>query len=124
MKSEYLHVGIIYTYGEAQLGYWTAFHAIGLCWGIIFPFHFRQMKTGQKLKYYHIMTVLLALILPAFPALIHLHDGYSMGYSPTTLCFGRNVAVTLFALILPLSGLMAVATSTLIIVFWKILKVR
>ena len=115
--------GIILTYGEAQLGYWVAFHAIGLCWGIVFPVHFRLMKTGKKLKYYHITTVLLALILSAFPALIHLHDGYSMGNSPTTLCIGRNVAVTFFALILPLSGLIAVATSALIIMFWKIFKV-
>ena len=101
-----------------------AFHAIGLCWGILFPFHFRQMKTEQKLKYYHITTVLLALVLPAFPALIHLRDGYTIADTPTTLCVGRNVAVTFFALILPLSGLMAVATSALIIMFWKILKVN
>ena len=82
------------------------------------------MKAEQKLKYYHITTVLLALILPAFPALIHLRDGYTIADTPTTLCVGRNVAVTFFALILPLSGLMAVATSALIIMFWKILKVN
>ena len=89
------------------------------------PFHFTfgVMKTGKTLKYYHITTVLLALILPTLPALIHLYDGYTIGNSPTTVCLGRNVAVTFFALILPLSGLIAVASSALIILFGKILKV-
>ena len=77
----------------------------------------------KKLKYFHITTVLLALLLPILPSLIHLNDGYIKANMRTTLCFGRSPAVTFFALILPLSGLMAVATSALVTVFWKILKV-
>jgi hypothetical protein len=118
-----LHAGTIFSYGLAQLGYWVTFHAIALSWGILFPFHFRRMKIAKKLKYFHIITVLLALFLPTLPSLIHLNDGYIMANMRTTLCFGRSPAVTFFALILPLSGLMAVATSLLITIFWKILKV-
>ena len=110
-------------YGLAQLGYWVTFHAIALSWGILFPFHFRRMKIEKRLKYFHISTVLLALFLPTLPSLIHLNDGYVKASMRTTLCFGRSAAVTFFALILPLSGLMAVATSALVTVFWKILKV-
>ena len=116
--------GIIVVYGQAQLGYWVAFHAVELCWGIAFPLHFRQMKTERKLKYFHITTVLLAVLLPTLPALINLHEGYTMADTPTTVCFGRSVTVTFFALILPLSVLIAVATSAMIITFWKILKVH
>ena len=82
------------------------------------------MKTERKLKYFHIITVLIALFFPALPALINLHDGYTVADTPTTICVGRNVAVIFFALILPLSVLIAVATSALIIMFWKILKVN
>ena len=79
---------------------------------------------GGKLKYFHITTVLMALFFPTLPALINLHEGYTMADTPTTLCIGRSVAVTFFALIFPLSILIAVATSALIIMFWKILKVK
>ena len=118
-----LFAGTIFIYGLAQLGYWVTFHAIALSWGIIFPFHFRRMKMEKKLKYFHVTTVLIALSFPMLPALIHLHDGYVMANTRTTICLGRSVAVTFFALILPLSVLTAMATSALIIVFWKILKV-
>jgi hypothetical protein len=116
--------GIIITYGQAQEGFWVAFHAVELCWGVIFPYHFRWMKTEQKMKYFHISAILLALLYPVLPALINLHDGYVMADSPTTVCFGRSATVTFFGLILPLSVLIAVATSALIITFWKILKVH
>ena len=100
-----------------------AFHAVELCWGVIFPYNFRQMKIEQKMKYFHITAILLALLYPTLPAFINLHDGYVMAGSPTTVCFGRSSTVTFFGLILPLSILIAVATSALIITFWKILKV-
>lgn len=105
------------------MGFWVAFHAIELCWGVIFPYHFRRMKTEQKMKYFHITAILLALLYPTLPALINLHEGYIMADTPTTVCFGRSNTVTFFGLILPLSILIAVATSALIITFWKILKV-
>ena len=76
-----------------------------------------------KIKYVHITTVLLGLLLPTIPALMHLKDGYTMTDTPTTLCTGRNEAVTYFALILPSSCLIATSSTALVIIFWKILKV-
>ena len=117
-------VGTFFTYCLAQVGYWMAFHAIGLCWAVVFPFHFRKIKMEEKLKYFHIATVLIALFFPTLPALINLHDGYIMADTPTTICIGRNVNVLFFAFVLPASVLLAVATSALVIMFWKILKVH
>ena len=82
------------------------------------------MKKEKKTKYFHITTILLALLYPTLPALFNLHDGYVMADTPTTICFGRSSTVTFFGLILPLSVLIAVATTALIITFWKILKVH
>ena len=113
-----------FTYAMAQLGYWTAFHAICLCWGIVFPFHYRRIKKEDKVKYVHITTVLLALLLPTIPALLHLKDGYTMTDTPTTLCTGRNGDVTYFALILPSSCGIAVSTLAFVIISWTVLKVR
>ena len=111
-------------YGVAQLGLFVLFHAVGLCWGVLFPFHFRQFKAEEKLKYIHITTVLIALLLPMVPALLHLEKGYGVASSPTVVCLGRSVDVTFFSLVLPLSAILAVATSILIIMFWIIFKVK
>ena len=119
-----LLLGIIFMYGIAQLGLFVLFHAVGLCWGIAFPFHYRRFQAEEKLKYIHITTVLIALLLPSVPALLHLKEGYSVSNTPTTVCFGRSMAVTFFSLILPLSIILAITTSIFVIMFWIILKVN
>ena len=111
-------------YGMAQLGLFVLCHAVGLCWGIVFPFHFRQFKAKEKLKYIHITTVLTVLLLPLVPALLHLKSGYGIADSPTIICQGRSIDVTFFTFILPMSAILAVATSVLVIMFWKIFKVH
>ena len=102
---------------------WVTFHAVSLCWGILFPFHFRRMKADKKLKYIHIITVFAALLLPVFPSLLLLKDGYVFIDTPATFCAGRSPVYTFYALILPLSILLAIATSALIIMLWVIMKV-
>ena len=46
-----------------------------------------------------------------------------MAGSPTTICFGRNVAVSFFSFILPLSIISAVATSVLVVLLRMFIKV-
>ena len=82
------------------------------------------MKSDKKLKYIHISTVLTALILPVIPSLLLLSDGYVIIDRPTTFCVGRSPDYTYYALILPLSILLAVATSAFIITLWIIMKVK
>ena len=119
-----IFAGVILAYGLVQLVLWITFHAISLCWGILFPFHFRQMKLTKKLKYVHISTVLVALLLPIIPALLLLFkDGYVIIDTPTTFCAGRSLEYTFYALILPLSILLAITTSVFIIILWIIMKV-
>ena len=90
-----IFAGVILAYGLVQLVLWITFHAISLCWGILFPFHFRQMKLTKKLKYVHISTVLVALLLPIIPALLLLFkDGYVIIDTPTTFCAGRSLEYT------------------------------
>ena len=120
----YAHiVGVILAYGLVQLVLWVTLHAISLCWGILFPFHFRRMKTDKKLKYIHIITVLVAVLLPMIPALLLLKDGYVIIDTPTTFCAGRSPVYTFYAEILPLSILLAITTSAFIIMLWIIMKV-
>ena len=120
----HMHTGIVFTYGMSQLGIFILFHAVGLCWGVVFPFHFWKFKAEGKLKYVHIATLLIALLLPLVPALLQLKDGYVVANSPTVICYGRSIDITFFSFILPMSTILAVATSILTIMFWIIFKVN
>ena len=123
MHMHIIFTGIVFMYGMAQLGIFVLFHAVGLCWGVVFPFHFRKFKAEGKLKYVHIATLLIALLLPLVPALLHLKEGYVVANSPTVICHGRSIDVTFFSFILPMSTILAVATSILTVMFWIISKV-
>ena len=117
-------IGMVYVYGVLQLNIWAMFHALGLCWGIAFPFHYRRFKLEDKIKYIHIVTVTIALLLPTVPALLYLKSGYAALFTPTRVCTGRSLAVTYFAFLLPSSIVLATMTFALGVVFWTILKVR
>ena len=68
--------------------------------------------------------MVFALVFPAILALLNLIDGYSIAPGPIDACTGGNVTITYFTTILPVSVLLAMATSVLVILFWKIFKVR
>ena len=119
----YTHAGITNSYTFIQISLWRTFHTLGLCWSIAFPFHYRRSKTEVRIKYIHAFTVVLGLVLPAIPALLPLIDGYSIVPGPLNLCLGRNIAITYFTTILPVSILVATSMSLLVFMFWKIFKV-
>lgn len=108
----------------AQVTLLVTYHALGLCWGVAFPFHYRRFKTEGRIKYIHAFSVVLGLVLPAIPALLHLIYGYSIAIGPISVCVVRNIGVSYFTLTLPISILMAMATSSLVILFWKLFKVK
>ena len=100
------------------------FHAFGLLRGIAFPFFYRRIKEEGTLKYIHISTVVIALVFPLVPALLHLIDGYSIAPAPISVCIGRNMAITYYSLVLPISILFAITTTIFILLSQKILKVH
>ena len=119
-----MYAGIVFTYVLIQGSLFVTFHTLGLCWGIVFPFHYRRFKAEGRIKYIHITSVILALVLPAISALLHLVNGYSIGPGQIGVCMGRSIAITYFATLLPLSVILPMNTSALVIIFWKILKVK
>ena len=119
----YLSTGIVVVYLLLQIILLMTFHAAGLCWGIIFPFHYRNFKARGRIKYIHATTVVLGLVLPAIPALLHLIDGYTIGIDLLSSCIGRNKNLNYFLQTLPMSILGAVTTSVFAILLWKIFKV-
>ena len=111
-------------YAVMQLNIWAMFHAMGLCWGIVFPFHYRSFRNEGKIKYILAASVSFALLFPTIPALLYLKDGYAALFTPTRVCTGRSLKVTYFAFLLPSSIILATTTFALAVVFWTILKVH
>ena len=85
----------------------------------------KKFKLGTKIKYIHITSVILAVVVPIILPLLHLIDGYTIGPNPIIeSCSGRNASLNYFLLILPVSILLAFTSSLFVIVFWTILKVQ
>ena len=68
---------------------------------------------------------MLSPVLPAIPALLPLIDGYVAIFpDPLIFCLGRNSAITYFTMILPVSILVAISTTMLVTILWKIFKIN
>ena len=75
------------------------------------------------MHYLHAASIVLAILLPLPSGLVFLKDGFVTLEHPTFICFGRNTEYTYYALILPASILLGMATILLVISFWILFKV-
>ena len=108
-----------------QLAIWVPSHVIILFWGIAFPFHYRAFERRGRLKYIHITEVVVALILPSVPVGIALGTGgYIYDGIPPLVCLPKNVAVEFYAFLLPSAVLMVTGGTFLVLIVWKLIKVR
>lgn len=107
--------GILQNCGIFQGMLLVAFHALGLCWSYIISISLQKVQSGGRIKYIHVITVVLALVVPAISPLLHqdLIDGYHISPSPLKTCFGGSVLITTTTL--PINILMTTTTSGLVI---------
>ena len=115
---------MLFTYILEQISILLLLHAIFLFWGVAFPFHYRKLKVNKHLRYAHIITVVLALVVPLLAALVPLKDGFIITSQPTLVCGGRNTDIIYYTFILPASILLAATSILLVLMFWTIFKAR
>lgn len=99
-------------------------NAVLLFWSIAFPFKYRRMKNAGKMQHIHIALVILAVILPLPPTLVHLKDGFVSTSYPTMFCSGRNINLVYYFITLPESIMIASFSVLMILTSWLILKVN
>ena len=102
---------------------WAVLHATFLFWAVRFPLSYRQLKTSGRIRYAHIISVVLAVIGPLVVPCISLRDGYSSISASTISCRGRNFELVYYATILPGSFLVGATSCLLVVIFWTIFKV-
>ena len=98
--------------------------AIFLFWGVAFPFSYRSFKESGRVRYAHIISVILILVVPLPLALVHLKEGYTITATPPYGCFGMHRDYNFYAFIFPLSIVLAITTCLMALIFWIIFKVR
>ena len=115
--------GTVFHYCLQQVCLWALLHAVFLFWGVAFPFSYRQLRVTKRIRYAHVISVLLAVILPLPGALVPLKDGFVSTRNPTLTCVGRNTDHVYYTLILPLSIVIGISSYLLLLTTWTILKV-
>ena len=106
-----------------QVCAWAVLHSFFLFWGVAFPFSYRQLRIQKKIRYAHIISVILALIIPLPSALIPLKDGYTFARAPVFACVGRNLDITYYTFLIPISILIGMTSCLMVLILWKIFKV-
>ncbi len=102
---------------------WAVLHAVFLFWGVKFPFSYRQLRVQKRIRYAHIISVILAVVVPLPGALIHLKDGYVSPNPPANACAGRNLDFTYYTFVLPISVMIGTTSCLLVLILWTIFKV-
>ena len=115
--------GVVFASGLQQLMMFGGSHAVFLFWAVVFPFSFRQLKLSGRMRYAHIISVILGILVPLPAGLTQLKDGYAASFTPTILCVGRNRDYTYYAFVLPSCIIMCTVSCLLVIIIWTIFKV-
>jgi hypothetical protein len=102
---------------------WALLHAFFLNWAVRFPVSYRQLRTSVRIRYAHIISVVLAVTLPLVSPCVILKDGYLTVASEALFCVGRNFDLNYYAVILPASLLIGMTLFLLVFLFWTLFKV-
>ena len=122
--------GIVIYYGLLQLVVWWFCHVVSLFWGIQFPFHARSFKEADRVKYIHIVMVIMGLVLPTLPVIVAFtagtpnSRGFGLTRFPPILCTSLEADATFYSLVLPINIALAIGVPLVIIIFWTIHKVH
>ena len=120
----FLFAGIVETYVIMQAIVLWILHVFATFWKVQFPFHSRYWDDIGRIKYVHAACVLLALLLPVIPPIaISLNGGFIMPRFPPIVCVGRKADATFYSFILPITIMLAVGTTLLLMILWRVRRV-
>lgn len=140
------NIGMVFGYVLLQLAIWWLFHSVILFWRVVFPFHARSFKLSGRIKYIHIMCVIVALVVPLLPIITVLSSfskdlekneflrsrnvtftsgglGYGMVRFPPILCSGTNSIAVYYSLVFPINAIVSLGLPVIILLIWFIHKV-
>ena len=118
-----LCAGAVVSYSLVHLSVWAVLQAVFMFWSVAYPFSFRQLKITGKIRYAHIISILLALLIPLPSAFTQLAGGSVFTTNLVVPCLGRNRNYIYYTFILPISLLLGGGLVLLMLVIWILFKV-
>lgn len=115
-----------------QLLLWWLWHTLAVFWAVAWPFRAKKFNISRNTKYVHIGFVVASLLLPVAPVLIILFissaptlqlAGYTVTRSPPFVCAGHDITVNFWAFIFPISLLLAVGVTMLVLIMRIVIRV-
>ena len=107
-----------------QLALWWIFYVASLFWGLAFPFHYRSIDSSGKVKYIHLLAVVVGLLLPCINVGVsHGTGGYNWEGVPPLLCLPVNGIVGFYTSLVPITALTVAGLTLMILVLWILIKV-
>lgn len=125
-------------YALLQLAIFWLSHVSAMFWGLVFPFNWRLFKVTHKLKYIHLICVVIGVLVPFVPVVATMSQfaqdkssaeaakgglGFGITRFPSLLCNGRDKDTTFYSLVLPIIIIIMIGMTLLVFVFWIIHKV-
>ena len=120
MSPSYNFAGFIVVYTSTQFSLLWAMHISFIFWKIYFPMN-TISKDMQSTKYLHgisLITVLLLLLIS--PIILHMKDGFVMGYFPPFFCVARDITLRFYTHHIPIIIFLGVGISLLVLIFWRL----
>ena len=106
-----------------QIAYLMLFYSVAVFWGTYFPFNYREAKAIGKIKYIFSITMAVSFSFPLL-SLVLLKDGYFTSNFLSNSCTPQNPTHHYIVFTFQLSVLLWFLVSTLILIIWKIFKVK
>ena len=135
-----------FLYALLQTSFWWFFHTTAVFWKINFPFHARSYEISHKMKYVHLVMVLVSLVFPLVPIITLMANfavdlesdvirqarnitfasgglGFQIIRFPPSVCSGGDSDAVFYSTVLPVNILLVLGSTELIFIFYALLKV-
>ena len=97
------------------------FHMATFLWGVVWPIHYNTFRTSDRIKYVHIIVVLISFLLPLVSVIgIGSSGGYSISVLMYQRCDTTNPTEFFYGMVLPINLMIITGVSLLIITVWRI----
>ena len=124
--------GIVFYYVTMLLLLLWLWHTVAVFWAVAWPLHARKFNTSSNTKYLHLIFVFASLLLPVAPTLVVLlvsstqgtKSGFVITRAPPFVCAGHDTRVNFWAYIFPISVILAIGVTLLILMLRIVITVN
>ena len=90
-------------------------------WVVIYPVHYRSIRTTGKLKIVHVIVVIVSFTLPIIPLVpAEFYNGVGISLFIGTRCVFLTIDLLIYGFILPIIIIIIIGSSVLVITAWHI----